>query len=298
MVDWDPLIHTLILKREVDIINLNMGKVINIFRVLLLLLTPLLFVQWVHYQETKRTVYTVGDSTVKNGRGDGADGLWGWGDVIVQFLDTTKVKAENHALGGTSSRTYQDKGLWDSVYVKLKKGDMVLIQFGHNDNGPINDDFRARGTLKGTGDESIEIDNMLTGKHEVVHTYGWYIRKLVTDAKKKGAIPIVLSPIPRNEWIDGKVARNDHTYGLWARQVAHEEHVSFIDLNETMARQMEDMGEKSVTGTYFFERDHTHTTAQGAVLAASIIAKELKLENTALKAFVLDQPKIVRPSSE
>ena len=104
----------------------------------------------------KPVLYTVGDSTVKNGQGDGAGGLWGWGEFINQFLDSTKIKVENHALGGTSSRTYQDKGLWDSVYNKLNKGDFVLIQFGHNDNGPINDDFRARGTIKGIGEESEE----------------------------------------------------------------------------------------------------------------------------------------------
>ncbi|MFX0555404.1 rhamnogalacturonan acetylesterase [Maribacter sp. CXY002] len=243
----------------------------------------------------KPTVYMVGDSTVKNGQGDGTGGLWGWGDFIGQFLDSTKVKIENHALGGTSSRTFQDLGLWDSVRRELNKGDYVLIQFGHNDDGPINDDFRARGTIKGIGDESEEIDNILTGKHETVHSYGWYIRKVVTDAKAKGAIPIVLSPIPRNKWVDGKVALNNTTYGLWAKQVAMEEKVAFIDLNTQMAVRMETLGESKVTGTYFYERDHTHTTARGAVLASEIITDELKKTTNTLQDYILEDPRILLP---
>ena len=160
-------------------------------KLFLTLCLGLLFLNFAPKQDNKPTVYTVGDSTVKNGSGKGDGGLWGWGDFIGQFLDVSKVTIENHALGGTSSRTFQDKGLWEPVFKKLKKGDYVLIQFGHNDNGPINDDSRARGTIKGIGEATEEIDNILTKKHEIVHTYGWYIQKLVREAKSKGAIPVI-----------------------------------------------------------------------------------------------------------
>ena len=79
-------------------------------------------------KQDKPTVYTVGDSTVKNGSGKGDGGLWGWGDFIGQFLDLTKVTVSNHALGGTSSRTFQDKGLWEPVFKALKKGDYVMVK--------------------------------------------------------------------------------------------------------------------------------------------------------------------------
>ncbi len=254
------------------------------------------FVQCETFSSKKTTVYLVGDSTVKNGRGDGAGGLWGWGDYIGQFLDSTQVRIENHALGGTSSRTFQDKGLWDSVYHKLQKGDYVLIQFGHNDDGPINDDYRARGTIKGIGNESKEIDNILTGKHEIVHSYGWYIRKIVLDAKKKGAIPIIMSPIPRNKWEAEKVILNNNSYGLWAKQIADKEGVTFIDLNTQMAQKMEALGQQKVTGTYFYKRDHTHTSAKGAVMAAEIIIDALKQNNNSIEVHVLEQPSIVLPA--
>ncbi|HCW64615.1 MAG TPA: rhamnogalacturonan acetylesterase, partial [Leeuwenhoekiella sp.] len=177
----------------------------RILSAFLVLFSAVLFTSCDTAQAQQPTVYCVGDSTVKNGSGKGDGGLWGWGDFIGQFLDTTKVKVANHALGGTSSRTFQSKGLWQPVLDSLQKGDYVLIQFGHNDSGALNDDSRARGTIKGTGEETEEIDNMLTGEHEVVHSYGWYIRKVVTEAKAKGAIPVVMAPIPRNDWKDGQV---------------------------------------------------------------------------------------------
>ena len=85
----------------------------------------------------KTSLYIIGDSTVKHGRGDGATGRWGWGDPIQQYFDTTKINIENHALGGTSSRSFRSKGLWDEVLRKLQPGDYVLMQFGHNDNGLV-----------------------------------------------------------------------------------------------------------------------------------------------------------------
>ncbi|MGO4918584.1 rhamnogalacturonan acetylesterase [Maribacter spongiicola] len=263
--------------------------------VLLVVFSSVLFVHCTSSSNEKPTVYMVGDSTIKNGQGDGAGGLWGWGDYIGQFLDSTKVNVENHALGGTSSRTFQDLGLWDSVHRKLNKGDYVLIQFGHNDDGPINDDYRARGTIKGIGNESEEIDNILTGKHEIVHSYGWYIRKVVTEVKEKGAIPIVLSPIPRNKWNEGKVPLNNTSYGLWAKQIAQEEQVTFIDLNTKMAQKMESIGETDITGTYFYEHDHTHTSAKGAVMAAEVITEELKKTSNTLADFILGNPLVKLP---
>lgn len=264
-------------------------------KIYLVLFLGLLFFNFTSKQDNKPTLFMVGDSTVKNGKGDGAGGLWGWGDFIGQYLDTTKIKIENHALGGTSSRTFQDKGLWTAVLNKLKKGDYVLIQFGHNDNGPVNDSLRARGTIKGIRSETQEIDNILTKKHEIVHTYGWYIQKVVREAKSKGAIPIICSPIPRNDWQNGKVPRNDTSYGLWAKQIAEKEKVTFINLNEKMALEMEKFGETKVTGTYFYKKDHTHTSAKGAVLSASVIIDELKNSKNSLKKYILENPTIVLP---
>ncbi len=239
----------------------------------------------------KPTLYIIGDSTVKNGRGDGARGLWGWGDPIQQYFDTTKIDIENHALGGTSSRSFRSKGLWDEVLRNIQPGDYVLMQFGHNDAGPVNDTIRARGTIKGIGEETEEIDNMLTGEHEIVHSYGWYIRQFIIESKEKGATPIVVSPIPRNKWEDGVVPRNDQSYGKWAKEVAELEEVGFINLNEKMAAVMDTIGEEGVTNNLFFDWDHTHTSATGASLSASKVVEGLKeLDNCWLKDYLLENP--------
>src|SRR6185295_560445 len=116
-----------------------------------------------------------GDSTVRNGQGDGAGGLWGWGDLLSAHVDTSKVNVVNRAIGGLSSRTYMTFGHWDRVLAMLKTGDVLVMQFGHNDASAVNDPTRARGTLPGTAGETAAIDNQMTGEREDVHTYGWYL---------------------------------------------------------------------------------------------------------------------------
>ena len=102
---------------------------------------------------------------------------------------------------------------WAETLALVKRGDVILFQWGHNDDGPLDDTARARGTIHGTGNESREIENPILKIHESVHTYGWYLRKYVTETQARGAIPIICSPIPRKTWKDGKVVRNAASYG-------------------------------------------------------------------------------------
>jgi lysophospholipase L1-like esterase len=265
-------------------------------RILILLSLIGIFFQSQLTAKEKPVVYTIGDSTVKNGRGDGSGGLWGWGDPFVLFFDTTKVKVENCALGGTSSRTFQTKGLWEAVRLKLKNGDYVLMQFGHNDGGALNDTSRARGTIKGVGGESEEIDNLMTKQHETVHSYGWYLRKMVRETRAKGATPVIVTPIPRNDWENSKVRRTPDSYPKWAMTVAKQEKIHYIDLNSKMSDKLDGYGESQVTGKYFYSRDHTHTSAEGAVLAASLVVEGLnEMKKMKLNGFLLENPKLVFP---
>lgn len=226
-------------------------------------------------EKERPTLFIIGDSTVKNGSGKGADGLWGWGDFMTEHFDTTKIKIKNFARGGRSSRTFITEGLWDNVLAQVKPGDFVIMQFGHNDGGKINDDSRARGTIKGNGEETEEIDNMLTGKHEIVHSYGWYMRKYIADTKAKGATPIVCSLVARNIWENGKVVRASDSYGKWAKEAATDGGAYFIDLNDRVASKYETLGEDTVR-TKLFLKDHTHTTAEGARLNALAVVEGLK----------------------
>jgi rhamnogalacturonan acetylesterase len=231
------------------------------------------------------TLWIIGDSTVRNS----TKGQVGWGDPIAELFDRTRIRVENRALGGRSSRTFQTQGLWDQVLAEVKPGDFVLMQFGHNDSSAVNDDSRARGTLKGLGEETEEIDNILTKKHETVHTYGWYMRKYIDDTKSKGAIAIVLSPVPRNMWENGKVRRAAGDYGGWAAAVAKSQGAYFLDLNELVARRYEAIGADKVKELYFLE-DHTHTTLAGAQLTAEIVVAGLRgLKGCQLKKYLLKQ---------
>ena len=233
------------------------------------------------------TLFIIGDSTVNTS----TTGQMGWGTPIAGFFDKTRIRVENRARGGRSSRTYLTEGLWDQVLSELKPGDFVLIQFGHNDGGAINDTTRARGSIRGVGDETTEIDNLLTKKHEVVHSYGWYTRKYVADTKAKDATPIVLSLVPRNIWKDGKVVRASDDYGKWAAESAKAGGAFFIDLNEIVARRYEAAGPEKVQAEYFTSTDHTHTTLAGARLnAASVVEGIRRLKRCSLTKYLLDKP--------
>jgi lysophospholipase L1-like esterase len=220
--------------------------------------------------EPTPTLFIAGDSTAA----DGAPGAVGWGKHLGEFLDAAKLKVVNRARGGRSSRTFITEGHWDRLLGDLKPGDFVLIQFGHNDAGAVNDTRRARGSLRGLGDETEEIDNLMTKKHEVVHTFGWYLRKMVADTRSKGATPILLSLTVRNIWKDGKVERGSGRFGEWSREVAKSERVPFIDLTKLVADRYEEMGEEAVKP--LFPKDHTHTSDEGARLNAQQVVAGLK----------------------
>jgi len=214
------------------------------------------------------TLFVVGDSTANNN----ANGARGWADPFVAYFDSAKINVWNRARAGRSSRTFITEGLWDKVLGDMKPGDFVLIQFGHNDGGPLNTD-RARGSLPGIGAEVKEVV-MPSGKNEVVHTYGWYLRKLVEDARAKGATPIVLSLTVRNIWQDGLVEHGPGKFGQWAAEVATAENAAFVDLTTIVADQYQKLGEQSVKE--LFATDHTHTSPKGAELNAVGVIAGLK----------------------
>ena len=246
-------------------------------RRLFILVFCALFFSVCAFKKEKTVLYIIGDSTVRNGDGTGSNGQWGWGSFIAGYFDSSKLHVSNQAIGGRSSRTFITEGRWDKVLSTLNKGDYVIMQFGHNDSGPLDDTARARGTIKGVGEDSIEIYNPIRKVKETVYSYGWYMRKYVKDTRAKGAMAIICSPIPRNEWKDGKVIRSADSYAGWAKTIAKEEGAWFIDLDELVAAQYEALGAGKVTT--FFPADHTHTNKEGAELNAGIMMEALRKIN-------------------
>ncbi|MFD2288288.1 lysophospholipase [Pedobacter petrophilus] len=237
-------------------------------------------------QKEKPTLFLIGDSTVKNGKGKGDGSLWGWGSFIGDFFNTDKINIENDALGGTSSRTFQTNGLWDAVLVKIKKGDFVMMQFGHNDSSPLDDTARARGTIGGIGMESKDTFNPIKKKQEVVYTYGRYMRKFINDVKAKGAIPVICSSIPRNPVKDGEVVLVDDRYAGWAQEVAKAEKADFVPLNQLIKDKYSVLPASDVQN-YFTEKDHTHTNEVGAKMNAAMVVKGLKaIKSSKLKGYL------------
>ncbi|MDM1293577.1 rhamnogalacturonan acetylesterase [Sphingobacterium sp. N143] len=237
-------------------------------------------------QQRKPTLFIIGDSTVKNGQGNGSNGQWGWGSFIGQYFKSDKINVKNRALGGTSSRTfYNNPKLWQKVLDSIQPGDFVLMQFGHNDSSPIVDTLRARGTIRGNGDDYQEVYNPLLKQHEVVYSYGFYLRRFVKNIQDKGATAIICSPIPRNAWEGNQVRRSD--YALWAKAAAEQANAFFIPLQDLVIDQYETMGKKKVETAFFDPKDATHTIKEGALLNAKLVADQLKAQpNIGLKKFM------------
>ena len=78
------------------------------------------------------TVFMIGDSTMANKKLDGGNPERGWGMVLPGFF-SEDIRIDNHAANGRSSRSFISEGRWEKVISKVKKGDYVFIQFGHND---------------------------------------------------------------------------------------------------------------------------------------------------------------------
>lgn len=216
----------------------------------------------------------IGDSTVRNGAGDGAGGQWGWGDFVAEALATQKVNFVNRAVGGFSSRTFYTQGNFERTLMLAKAGDIILLQFGHNDAAAINDQSRARGTFNGVGERREKILNQLTGQPETVHTYGWYLRQMIGAAQAKGLRVVLCSPVPRRIWDGRFIQQSDDSYPAWAKIVARQSGIEFLDLHTLVSHEYEKLGKKKVKE--FFADKHTHTSEAGAKLTAKIVASNLR----------------------
>ncbi len=239
-------------------------------------------------------LFLVGNSTMRTGtKGNGDNGQWGWGFYEHQYFDESRITVENQALGGTSSRTFYNQ-LWPDVKKGIKPGDWVIIELGHNDNGPF-DSGRCRATIRGISATDTLVVTLKEGPNkgqtETVYSYGEYMRRFVREARALGAHPILMSLTPRKRLVQGESAsgtvrgesakgavnslwepvRVADTFGGWAREIAEELNVPFIDLNEISAKKYEQMSSWKLN--YHFYLDNIHTSKFGAELNARSAAE-------------------------
>ncbi len=205
----------------------------------------------------------------------------GWGAVLQPFFDPAKLLVVNAAHGGRSSRTFITEGHWEKMLAEVRAGDFVIIQFGHNDSGALNQEppgstrpLRARGSIPGTGNESEEIDNVVTGKHETVYSFGHYLRQMITDTRARGATPILMTLTRTNTWQAGRITCPSDTYRLWDWQTAQNEQVAFVDLSRITADRYQREGADAVTAQFI--NDTVHTNVAGATRNAADVVAGLK----------------------
>lgn len=220
------------------------------------------------------TIFVCGDSTAKS-PGD----IMGWGTPIADYFDAAKVTVNNVGHGGTSSRTYYETD-WPKVLPLIQAGDFVLEVFGINDGG-----LR---TPPGLGDEVDPVSGY--------HTYGWYMAKMATDAREKGARVILLTVTARNIWTNPRATFKDATivtqqegynpaddriergtgngrYTQWTKDVGQRLGLPVLDLTNLLADRYEKIGRVQVMVNY---KDHNHTFPAGADIVASAIVSGLK----------------------
>jgi rhamnogalacturonan acetylesterase len=241
------------------------------------------------------TLFIVGDSTARNQ----AD--LGWGDHFAQYFDTTKINIANRAMAGRSSRSYYNEGRWANVLAEMKPGDYVLLQMGHNDGGTTTpqNDTKARASYKGLGDETAEYTlpkpfttGPITGQStETIHTYGWYMRKYIADTKIKKATPILLTVTIRNIWTndaDGHPhIERDMGYDETIKQLAKDQNILLADMATVEADHLEALGPEKTA--LLFPIDHTHTSPEGAELAAQSVATALRNAHSPLVPYLKPQ---------
>jgi lysophospholipase L1-like esterase len=231
------------------------------------------------------TLWIAGDSTVRSN-----NPMRGWGQDIGTFLDPQKINVVNRAIGGRSSRTFFTEGKWKDIETALKPGDFVIIQFGHNDVGPLDERGKFRGSVKGIGDETEQVRKP-DGTTEEVHSYGWYLKQMARGAREKKAKVILCSPVPHKKFDkDGKFVQDWTGWRGWVEACAKSEHAAFLDLADLIGQQYAKLDPATVEG--FFADKGTHNNAAGSMFNAKAVVSGLRAIPTApLDAYLNDAGK-------
>lgn len=241
------------------------------------------------------TVYMIGDSTMANKSLDAGNQERGWGHVLGGYF-TEDVRVENHAVNGRSSKSFIDEGRWDAVVNKIRPGDYVFIQFGHNDEKAD----PKRHTDPGT-------------------TFDENLRKFVRETRAKGGIPVLFNSIVRRNFganpqavaaddvrseqsddiVEGDTLVDTHGKYLDSpRNVAREMGVTFIDLNKATKELVESMGVEGSKELFMWipkgvspacpkgRQDNTHLNVYGARKVAKLAAQAIEKQIPELGKYV------------
>lgn len=209
-------------------------------------------------------VALVGDSTVASYPTPPADrpSLTGWGQVFEEFF-SDRVTVLNHAVSGHSSKSFIREGLWRKTLEA--KPDYVFIQFGHNDQ-------------PGKGERSTDVST----------DYQEYLRQYVTDARTMGAKPVLVTPVARRTFQDGKPHTTLQPYADAMQKVGQELNVPVIDLHAASLAVLAELGDAGSAELSPAAADRSHFSRQGARTMAKLVAEALPQAVPALKPYLTD----------
>ena len=250
-------------------------------------------------EQKATTIFVIGDSTAANKDTTGEKQERGWAMVLQNYFDANYIRVDNHAVNGRSSKSFIDEGRWDKVLEKMKPGDYVIIQFGHNDEKPKADRHTDPGS-----------------------TFDYNLAKFVRETREHGGIPILMNCVVRRNFFvaapendddeklrtttfkDGvKMIEGDtliDTHGLYAiapRDVALRMNCHFVDANKITHDLEQGLGREASKKLHMWflpgeepsvpegRQDNTHYNVYGAHRVASLLADALCEEVPVLSAY-------------
>ncbi|MEL6944672.1 MAG: rhamnogalacturonan acetylesterase [Bacteroidota bacterium] len=238
----------------------------------------LTFFSCTKFDKKKNVIYLIGDSTMSEKSANKRPET-GWGEMLGMFF-REGIKIENHAKNGRSSRSFIAEKRWDVVLNELQKGDLVFIQFGHNDTKQ---------------DE----------RFSTPETYGENLIRYITETRTKGAQPVLLTSIVRRRFDEAGQFYDTHgKYPDAVRKIAEEQKVTLIDLHRKSEKILKTMGELESKSLFLWlekgehpnypegKSDNTHFSPKGAKIMAQAAAEEIQKSNLDIKKHLLSATKL------
>ncbi len=203
----------------------------------------------------------------------------GWGQLLPEFFDTTLIEIENHARNGRSTRSFIYESRWDTVYSRMKEGDFIIIQFGHNDG-------------------SIE----KTGRYATPEEYRYNLVRFIKESQSKGVNPVLCTPVVRRKFDEqGKLIDTHGEYPNIVRSIADSLNIPLIDMQKESEKIVSSHGDEGSKKLYLHiepgiynkfpegKKDDTHFSEEGARAIAAIAVKGFREKGIPLTQYLKDE---------
>lgn len=227
-------------------------------------------------QKPPIVVYLAGDSTMAK-KADDKRPETGWGEMLQKYFDERKVKIDNRALNGRSTKSFLSEGHWQEIAGALKKGDYVFIEFGHND-------------------EKLDKPNVGAAANG---EYRENLIRFVKEVRAKRAFPVLLTPVARRKFDDrGNLVDTHGEYPDAVRKVAAEFKVPLIDMQRGSAAVLQNYGAENSRGLFLQLKagananypkgieDNTHFNSHGADAMTRLAVEAIKAQKIALLKYL------------